>query len=73
VRGGQAAVRRVRDLAALSAVRSNPVMRAFRERLAARGQKAKGSLTAVARQLLVIANAVIRTGRPGEPGLAMAR
>ena len=30
-------------------------------------------LTAVARKLLVIANAVIRTGLPWDPELAMAR
>jgi transposase len=73
VRGGRAAVRRALDLAALSAARSNPVMRAFRARLAARGQRPKVILTAVARKLLVIANAVIRSGRPWQPELAMAR
>ena len=73
VRGGRAVVRRVLYLAALSAVRYNPVMRAFRDRLAARGKRAKVILTAVARKLLVIANAVIRTGRPWQPELAMAR
>jgi transposase len=73
VRGGRAAVRRVLYLAALSAVRYNPVLRAFRERLAARGKKAKVILTAVARKLLVRANAVVRTGRPWNPELAMAR
>jgi transposase len=73
VRGGRAAVRRVLYLAALSAVRHNPALKAFRDRLAARGKKAKVILTAVARKLLVIANAVIRTGRPWEPELAMAR
>lgn len=61
VRGGRAAVRH------------NPALKAFRDRLAARGKKAKVILTAVARRLLVIANAVIRTGRPWEPELAMAR
>jgi transposase len=66
-------VRRVLYLAALSAVRHNPAMRAFRDRLAARGKKAKVILTAVAREQLVIANAVLRTGRPWEPELAMAR
>ncbi|HMB06615.1 MAG TPA: transposase, partial [Isosphaeraceae bacterium] len=73
VRGGRAAVRRVLYLAALSAVRHNPAMRAFRDRLAARGKKAKVILTAVARKLLVIANAVIRAKRAWEPELAMAR
>lgn len=73
VRGGRAAVRRVLYLAALSAVRYNPAMKTFRDRLAARGKKAKVILTAVARKLLVIANAVVRTGRRWEPELALAR
>src|SRR5512135_1643567 len=73
VRGGRAAVRRVLYLAALLAVRYNPVMRAFRDRLAARGKQAQVILTAVARKLLVIANAVIRTGRPWQPELAVAQ
>src|SRR3954463_5306884 len=73
VRGGRAAVRRVLYLAALSATRYNPAMKAFRDRLVARGKKAKVILTAVARKLLVIANAVIRTGRPWQPEMAPAR
>lgn len=73
VRGGRGEVRRVLYLAALSAVRYNPAMKAFRDRLAARGKKPKVILTAVARKLLVIANAIVRTGRRWEPSLAMAR
>jgi transposase len=73
VRGGRAAVRRILYLAALSAVRHNPALKAFRERLSARGKKPKVILTAVARKLLVIANAVIRTGLPWDPSLAMPR
>jgi transposase len=73
VRGGRAAVRRVLYLATLSAVRHNPALKAFRDRPASRGKKPKVILTAVARKLLVIANAVIRAGRPWEPELAMAR
>ena len=61
------------DLAALSAARHNPALRAFRDRLASRGKQAKVILTAVARKLLVIANAVLRTKRPWELELAMAR
>jgi transposase len=38
-------------------------LRAFRERLAGRGKKPKVILTAVARKLLVIANAVVRSGQ----------
>jgi transposase len=73
VRGGRAAVRRVLSLAALSAVRHNPARKAFRDRWAARGQKAKVIVTAVARKLRVIAKAVIRTGRPWNPEWARAR
>jgi transposase len=73
VRGGRAAVRRILYLAALSAVRHHPALKAFRDRLSARGKKPKVILTAVARKLLVIANAVIRTGLPWDPAFAMAR
>jgi transposase len=73
IRGGRADVRRLLYLAALSAVRFNPAMRAFRERLETRGKPAKVILTAVARKLLVIANAIIRTGCPWRPELAVAR
>jgi transposase len=73
VRGGRAAVRRVLYLAALTASRGNPALRAFRERLAAKGKKAKVILTAIARKLLVIANAGVRSGQPWQPELAMPR
>lgn len=64
IRGGRAPVRRALYLAALSAVVHNPVMRAFKERLAARGKRAKVILTAVARKLLVVANAIVQSGQP---------
>ena len=64
IRGGRAPVRRALYLAALSAVVHNPAMRAFKDRLAARGKRAKVILTAVARKLLVIANAIIQSGQP---------
>jgi transposase len=48
-------------------------MEAFRERLLARGKRPKVILTAVARKLLVIANAVIRTGQPWDSQLALTR
>jgi transposase len=72
IRGGRADVRRVLYLAALSASRRGPLGE-FAERLRSRGKKAKVVLIAVARKLLVIANAVIRTGRPWQPELATAR
>ena len=64
IRGGRAPVRRALYLAALSAVVHNPAMRAFKERLMARGKRAKVILTAVARKLLVIANAIVQSGQP---------
>lgn len=61
--GGRAAVRRVLYLAALSASRFNPPLRAFRKRLIARGVSPKATLVAVARRLLGILNALLRDGR----------
>jgi transposase len=69
VRGGRADVRAALDMAALSAARSNPVLKAFHDRLKARGKKAKVILTAVARKLLVLANAVWRDRRPWDSSL----
>jgi hypothetical protein len=57
-------------MAALSAARHNPALRAFKARLVRAGKKAKVILTAVARKLVVLANAVLRTGRHWDPSLA---
>ena len=65
VRGGRAVVRRVLYLAALSAVRHNPAMKAFRDRLKARGKKAKVILTAVAPQAAYLG----QCGGPDRPPL----
>jgi transposase len=68
--GGRAAVRSVLYMAALSAARYNPRLREFKERLVRAGKKAKVILTAVARKLVVLANAVLRTGRRWDPAFA---
>ncbi len=47
-------------------------LRGFAQRLKERGKPAKMALIAVARKLLVIANAVIRDGRAWDPKLATA-
>jgi transposase len=70
VTGGRAAVRAVLFMAAQSARRHNPPLRAFADRLAAAGKKPKVVRVAVARKLLVIANAVLRTGTPWNPDFA---
>jgi transposase len=67
VRGGRAEVRTVLYMAALSASRYHPGLRAFKERLVQAGKKAKVILTAVARKLVVLANAVLRSGRRFDP------
>lgn len=73
IRGGRATVRRALYLAALTARRVAGPLRDFADRLKERGKAAKVILVAVARRLLVIANAVVRNGRPWEPTLAEAR
>jgi transposase len=70
IRGGRAEVRSVLYLAALSAARHNPALRAFSERLKAAGKAVKVRLVAVARKLLTIANAVLRDRRAWDPALA---
>jgi transposase len=73
IRGGRPEVRRVLYLAALSAARHAGPLKDFADRLKARGKRAKVVLIAVARKLLTIANAVVRTGRPWDPTLAATR
>jgi transposase len=67
IRGGRTAVRCALYMAALSAARFNPVLRAFYQRLRAAGKLPKVALTAVARKLLTILNAMLRSGQPWAP------
>ena len=62
--GGRPAVRRVLYMAALVAVRHNPVIKVFYERLVAAGKPKKLALIACARKLLIILNAMARTRKP---------
>jgi transposase len=73
IRGGRADVRRGFYLAALSVARRDGPLKAFADRLRSRGKKPKVILIAVARKLLTIANAVIRSGLPWDPAKAMVR
>jgi transposase len=68
--GGRPEVRSRLYMAALSAARFNPALRAFSDRLRRAGKAVKVRLVAVARKLLTIANAVLRDGRPWDPALA---
>ncbi len=51
-------------MAALVAVRHNPLLRAFYARLLAAGKPKKVALTACMHKLLLILNAIVRAGMP---------
>lgn len=58
--GGRAPVRRVLYMAALSAARCNPKLKALYQRLTAAGKAPKLALTAVMRQLLCVLNSLLK-------------
>lgn len=62
IRGGRAKVRIALYQAAVAAIRYCATMKAFYAGLKARGKATKVALIAVARKLLVLANALLRTG-----------
>jgi transposase len=73
VTGGRGVVRAVLYMAAQSARRHNPVLKAFADRLATAGKKPKVILVAVARKLVVIANSILRSNTPWDPNPAIAK
>jgi transposase len=72
IRGGRSRVRKALYMAALVGCRHNPVLRAFRQRLAAAGKPTKVILIACARKLLTMLNAMLRDGTDWNPELPMA-
>lgn len=60
IRGGRARLRQTLYMAALVASRSNPVLKAFYQRLLTAGKPKKLALTALMRKLLTILNAIVR-------------
>jgi transposase len=68
--GGRAEVRKVVYMAALTAARCNPVLKAFRERLIAGGKKPKVAIIAVARRMLGIILAMLKSGKEWDPSYA---
>src|SRR6266704_2883833 len=65
--GGRAQVRRVLYMASVAAIRSNPVIRAFYQRLRAQGKPGKVALVACMRKLLTIMNAMLKRNTPWNP------
>lgn len=62
--GGRSTVRTALFMASLTAMRHNPTLRAFHQRLIAAGKPKMVALIAVARKLLTILNAILRDRRP---------
>jgi transposase len=62
--GGRAAVRAVLYMGALVAVRYNPVLKVFYDRLLSQGKAKKVALTACMHKLLRILNAIVRDQKP---------
>lgn len=64
IEAGRSAVRRCLYMAALVAVRVCPHLRAYADRIKARGKPFKVAITAVMRKLIEIINAVLADGKP---------
>lgn len=62
--GGRRAVRAALFLAAMAAVRHNPAIRAFRQRLIAAGKPKMVAMVACMRKLLTMLNAILRDQKP---------
>lgn len=69
--GGRSRIRTLLYMAATSAIRSNPVIRAFYERLKSRGKPHKVAMVACMRKMLTILNAMARDGIPWTPEKAV--
>jgi transposase len=64
IRGGRARVRRALYMAAVTAIRTNSRFATNYRMLRQRGKPAKVALIAIARKILVTANAIIKTDKP---------
>ena len=70
--GGRAAVRSALYLAAMGLMRSTSTLGVFGARLKAAGKAGKVAVIAVARKLLTVANAVLRTKKKYDPAFGVA-
>src|SRR6185436_7791586 len=68
--GGRTSVRSVLYMATLSAIRHNPVIKQFYQRLLDKGKLKKVALTACMRKLLVILNTMVKTGQDWKPAIS---
>jgi len=65
--GGRTSVRSVLYMATLSAIRHNPIIKSFYQRLLDKGKLKKVALTACMRKLLVILNSMVKSGHDWNP------
>jgi transposase len=70
IKGGRKAIRKVLFMTALTAIRCNPVIKEFYERLLARGKVKKVAIVACMHKLLTFINAMIRSQTPWKPKIA---
>jgi len=61
IAGGRSQVRAVLYMVALTAIRANPVIKSFYQRLRTAGKPAKVAIVACMRKILIILNAMVRT------------
>jgi transposase len=69
IQGGRFQIRRVLYMAALTAARHNPAIKAFYDRLLAAGKLPKVALVACMRKLLTTLNVMVRTNTPWNKSL----
>jgi transposase len=62
IQGGRTEIRNILYMAALTAARHNPTLKAFYERLMARGKEPKVAIIAVVRKMVTILNVLVRDG-----------
>lgn len=68
IRGGRAEVRSVLYMATMTAIRCNPSIRSFYERLTSKGKLGLVAMTACIRKLVTILNSMLRHGAPWAGG-----
>jgi len=67
IAGGRPTVRAALFVATMAAVRHNPTIRIFRQRLLAKGKPKMVAMVACMRKLLTILNAILRDQKPWQP------
>jgi transposase len=72
IHGGRARIRTLLYMATTSAVRCNPVIRDFYQRLRSRGKPHKVAMVACMRKVLTILNAMVRQSTPWTPEIKPA-